>query len=70
MIAELGLDDVTDLAGLQGERGLFKRWIHLAASKPAQVSTLIFAARIARELLGQLGKILAGASALQYILGL
>jgi len=46
VVTELALDNVADLSGLQGERGLIKFSNHLTSPEPAQVSALVLAAWI------------------------
>src|SRR5215471_11502974 len=65
VIAELGLDDVADLARLQREGSLFKLRRHHAVAEPFQLAAAALAAGIGRVFLGQLREILAGARPLQ-----
>src|SRR5690242_7581913 len=68
--SKLGLNDVADLAGLQGERGLLKLWQHFAMSKPVEVTAFVFASRIGGKLFRKCSEVFTGARSLQNLFGL
>ena len=67
---EFGLDDVADLSGLERVSRVLKLFDHLPAPEPSEVATLVFAARIGRELLGERTEILARTRTFEDIFGL
>src|SRR5205085_9386262 len=67
---ELALNDVADLSGLQGERGLLELRHHLSVTEPTQVATFLFASGIARKLFRKRGEIFSGTRTLEDLFSL
>ena len=68
--AELGLDDVADLAGLERERRLLELLRHLAAAEEIEVAAAGLADFLVGVLVGELGEVLPGLGAREHRLGL